>query len=368
MESRPETLRGELEAAGRNVTLVGIDEIQKAPALLEEIQFLYDREPERWQFFLTGSSARRLRGSSSNLLPGRCHVYHLLPLIRMEESGSRGAPGKTPPAVPAERKPSRNGDRRGTRAVRGEETFPDRDLSSRLLFGNLPGVVCETTHTAAATLDAYVENYLEEEIRREGLVRNLGAFHVFLRLAACESGQMVNLARLSQESGVPASTLKLYYQVLVDTFVGYWLNSYGGSGRKRLLATPRFYFFDLGVRNAAARFAIGGDLPPDIGGRLLEHWAGLELLHRAAYAGRGHEVTFWRTVSGAEVDFIWTTPTEDVPIEVKWTENPGVGDARHMEIFLDLHTRRARRAFLVCRVERPRRISERVTAIPWQAL
>jgi predicted AAA+ superfamily ATPase len=126
-----------------------------------------------------------------------------------------------------------------------------------------------------------VEHYLEEEIRREALVRDMGPFGVFLRLAASESGRQLNVARLSQESGVPASTLKNYYQVLVDTFVGYWMTAYAGRTRNRVLTTPRFYAFDVGVRQAAAETPLHPRLPDELGGTLLEHWVAHELIARA---------------------------------------------------------------------------------------
>ena len=186
--------------------------------------------------------------------------------------------------------------------------------------------------------------------------------------AELESVSQVNLARLSQESGVPGSTLRTYYQVLVDTFVGHWIPAYSRRGRRRLLTTPRFCFFDLGVRNAAAELPLDMKLVAALGGPLLEHWVAQELLVRAAYRGRGHRVSFWRTVSGVEVDFIWESPAEDIPIEVKWTERPRPTDARHLEAFLELHPDRARRGLLVCRTPRTAQISDRVRAIPWNAL
>jgi len=186
-EMDPASLGKELRALEGDKTRVVIDEIQKVPALLDEIQFLYDTDPNRWQFFLTGSSARRLRTHSANLLPGRCHVYHLYPVTRLEEAGFDGLLEKSEVSP---------------------DGFPDRNLENRLTFGNLPGVLGESPERAAATLEAYVENYLEEEIRREAQVRDMGAFGIFLRLAAGESGKQTNLVRLSQESGVPAATLR----------------------------------------------------------------------------------------------------------------------------------------------------------------
>ncbi len=350
LEAEPERFSGLVRALPKHVKRVIVDEVQRVPALLDEVQALYDANKGRFEFFLTGSSARRLRRGSANLLPGRAHLYSIFPLVRWEE-GVEGLIG--PRAGPKGRLPA---------------PFPERSLERRLLFGSLPGVVGEGETTAARTLEAYVDLYLEEEIRREALVRDLGSFSTFLRLVAIESGRIVNLSKLSQESGIALPTLRNYFDVLLDTFVGHRLQPYSKSGRRRLLSTPRFYLFDLGVRNAATGQPFDAGVLSSSGGELLEHWVALELLHRARYLGRGHELSFWRTTSGAEVDFVWECPKEDIPIEVKWTKNPRVEDARHLELFLDSYAKRARRGFVVCRCERPEQLSERVTALPWQSL
>jgi uncharacterized protein len=353
-EADPAAFRREIEALPRSVRNVVVDEIQKVPALLDEVQALYDSAPKRMQYYLTGSSARRLRMGSANLLPGRAHVWHLSPVCGWETDAREHQlplPGKAP-------------------RVRGSPPppFPMQGLERILRFGALPGVWSESARSAEATLSAYVALYLEEEIRREAVVRDIGPFIVFLRLAATESGGQINLAKLSQESGIPASTLKTYYQVLVDTFVGQWIPPYSRNARRRLLTTPRFVLFDIGVRNAAA------DAPTDAravraeGGRLLEHWIAQDLLARASYLGRGHRVSFWRLASGAEVDFVWEAPHEDIPIEVKWTERPRPEDARHLERFLDEHRGRARRGLVVCRCPEPQQLTRRVKAIPWEHL
>ena len=351
-EADPAAFSREVRALPRAVRAVVVDEIQKVPALLDEIQGLYDATPRRWQLYLTGSSARQLQARSANLLPGRSHAYRLYPVCAWELAG--GGPGAEiggPPTAPLAAPP-----------------FPAQRLARVLQFGSLPGIRAEPAATAHATLATYVDHYLEEEIRREALVRDMGAFVAFLRLAATESGQQVNLARLSQESGVPASTLKNYYQVLVDTFVGFWLLPHTRRTRKRLLTTPRFCFFDLGVRNAAAELPITPRLAEVHAGPLLEQWVAQELIARAGYLRRGHRVGFWRTASGAEVDFVWESPREDVPIEVKWTERPRPQDARHLERFLDQFRERARRGLLVCRCARPEQLTDRVRAIPWERL
>jgi predicted AAA+ superfamily ATPase len=351
-EAHPRVFGREVEGLARGIRNVVVDEIQKVPALLDEIQRLHDQAPSRWQFFLTGSSARRLRQRSANLLPGRSHVWHLYPVCRWEVAHDLAPEiGRAP-----------------TRGATTKPPFPARDLGWLLRFGALPGTWSERPGTAEATLSAYVGLYLEEEIRREAVVRDLGPFIVFLRLAAGDSGRQVNLAKLSQESGVAASTLKTYYQVLADTFVGHWMAAYSRSARRRLLTTPRFYLFDVGVRNAAAEVPMDTRLLNTEGGRLLEHWVAQELLARAGYLGRGYRVSFWRLASGAEVDFVWEAPREDVPIEVKWTARPRPEDARHIERFLDEHRTRARRGVVVCRCPEPQQLTRRVQAIPWSRL
>jgi hypothetical protein len=156
--------------------------------------------------------------------------------------------------------------------------------------------------------------------------------------------------------------------VLVDTFVGYWVPAYARRARKRLLTTPRFYFFDLGVRNTAADLPLDAKLGEAQGGSLREQWVAHELIARAGYLGRGHRVSFWRTTSGVEVDYVWESPREDIPVEVKWTSRPRPADARHVEIFLDQHPERTRRGVIVCRCSRPEQLTARVRATPWDWL
>lgn len=364
LEADPGAFGRELRALPARVRHVVVDEVQKVPALLDEVQSFHDRAPDRLQIYLTGSSARRLRAHSANLLPGRSHVFHLSPVLQWE-AGATAAPG-----WPF----SRAGERRRAGALdSGEPTeeappFPPRDLPHRLVFGGLPGIWQEADEAATRTLAAYVENYLEEEIRREALARDVGAFSVFLRLVALESGRALNLAALSQESGVPASSLKNYCDILVDTFTAHAVPPYGRGGRKAVLTTPHLLLFDLGVRNAAAGLPLDERLVASEPGGLFEQWVVLELLGRAALRGRTHRVSFWRTRTGAEVDAVYESLEEDVPVEVKWTPHPHPKDARHLETFLDTYPERARRGVLVCRAERPQQLTERVVALPWDQL
>jgi uncharacterized protein len=350
LERDPHVLTQILEADKKSPALVFVDEIQKVPELLDEVQYLYDTYPGRFRFLLTGSSARKLKTSSSNLLPGRAHLFQLSPLLLAERQGVRECS-----VFPVEAEPFGEG-------------FPASELEDILLFGNLPGVTLEGKETRIRTLESYVDLYLEEEIRREALVRNVGAFQQFLELAATESGSVINLTNISRESGVPVATLRTYYQVLEDTFVGYRIPAYGSVGRKRILTTPRFLFFDNGVRNAAARYRFSADLLKTQVGRLFENWVGQELMHRCLYSGRAYRLSFWRTVHGAEVDYVLETPDETIPIEVKATDAPSQADASHLKLFLETYPKKARRGFLVCRCRAPRRLADNIEAIPWRHL
>jgi predicted AAA+ superfamily ATPase len=349
-ERQPDELVNMLRAEPKPRTVL-IDEIQKVPSLLDDVQLLYDENPKRFEFILTGSSARKLRSSAANLLPGRSHQYHLFPLIVSERRNAK--PSVILPM------PDNKSFHPG---------FPLTDIETILIYGNLPGIILEDEATRKATLESYAEIYLEEEIRREALVRNIGPFSRFLELAALEAGQLVNLTKLSQESGIPLATLRSFYQVLEDTFIGYLLLPFTGRTRKRLLTTPIFYFFDLGVRNALARIPLTKETLRLQAGTLFQQWAVTELWHRCNYLGRNYRLYFWRSVSGAEVDIVLETPEEIIPIEVKWTVSPRQTDTRHIVSFIKTYSQRAKRGFIVCRTPHRLQLTLQIMAIPWQEL
>jgi len=349
-ERQPDELVRMLKAIRKPKTVL-IDEIQKVPDLLDDIQMIYDETPDKFEFIVTGSSARHLRGVSANLLPGRAHQYHILPVVSAEKKIDRESI-----LLPLIFEKDRN------------LGFPALPIEEILLYGNLPGVIQETRNSRRATLEAYSEIYLEEEIRKEALVRRLGPFARFLELAALESGNIMNLTGLSQQSGIAVATLRTFYQVLVDTFVGYWLMPFSARSRKRLLTTPKFYFFDTGVRNTLARIPLSKDVLRLQAGTLFEQCVVTELWHRCNYLGREYRLSFWRTVSGAEVDLILETPEDVIPIEIKWTAFPQTIDAKSIEAFLNTYPKIARRGFIVCRTPHKLQITKRVIAIPYKDL
>lgn len=204
--------------ANRNSRTVLVDEAQTVPALFDAVQHLYDADKRRWRFVLCGSSARKLRTTGANLLPGRSFLHRLYPLTLAEHP-----PVTLPPrhAVSPLSFPWPTG-----RAP--EPCFPAWELEARLAYGALPGIVASEAGDRPELLKAFSVVHLEEEIRREALVRDWGAFVRFLQLAARESGQILNYAAISQETGVSQPTVKSYYQLLEDMFIGFRIPSHWG--------------------------------------------------------------------------------------------------------------------------------------------
>ena len=277
-----------------------IDEVQKVPALLDVGQDLIDRR--RARFVFTGSSARKLRRRGDvNLLPGRVVVLRLDPLTL-------------------------------------EEHTP-RVLDDALLDGALPAIR-STPHTAdrEADLHSYVETYLEEEVRQEALVRNVGAYGRFLELAAREAGRVVNFSRISRDVGVSSVTIQAYYEILCDCLVAERVEPLTRSAsRKKLTRASRYLIFDTGVGRVAARE--GRRLPLSRMGELFEQFVGLELLRYCRLHAPAARLRFWRDPDGPEVDWVLEHPGGLLPIEVKLGDRPVERDTRHLEVFLEEYRR-----------------------------
>ena len=165
-------------------------------------------------------------------------------------------------------------------------------------------------------LDAYVANYIREEIQQEALVRNLDSFARFLEVAALVNGQVVNVAGLARDAGVARPTVQGYFATLVDTLLGTWVPAWRKRVKVKEVAGPKFYLFDPGVARALA-----GRLREPLDGAergfLLETWILHELRSAAAFLGTGGQISYWRTPSGSEVDFIWSRGARAIGIEVK---------------------------------------------------
>lgn len=332
-EADPDRLIREVQALSKakgSLPLVIIDEVQKVPALMDAVQYLIDNRTA--QFILTGSSARKLRRNQNiNLLPGRVIPLRLDPLA-LEE---------LPPPLP-----------------------PVEDL---LLYGSLPAIRLETNNDIREEeLEAYVDLYLEGEVRAEALVRDIGSFEKFLRLAAIESGNIVNCDKISQDIGVARTTIAAYYQILEDCLVTERIEPYTTSqSRKKLTKSPKYLFFDLGLRRLAAEEP--PVLPEKYLGTLFEQFIGLELIRWSHLQTPKTSVHFWRDPSGPEVDWLLSRNESLLPIEVKWTDNPSMQDAKHLALFLREYPS-AKKAYVVCRVPHPQVLSEGIEAISWKDL
>lgn len=305
--------------AGRQPII--IDEIQKLPALLDEVHSLISRHGLK--FILTGSSPRKLLRGGGNLLGGRAVRHELLPLTSAE--------------------------------------IPNFSLDHALNRGLLPPHYL--SNQAGARLQAYVGDYLREEVLAEALTRNLPAFQRFLEAAALSNGQIVNSVSIAREVGVAANTVRGYFEVLVDTLVATWVPAWTKRTKRRVIQAPRFYFFDVGLVNELAHRGPLTSGSTDFG-VAFEHFIFMELRAHAAYAGRGRglPVSYWRTASGIEVDFI--LGNAEVAIEVKSTERPTSDQLRGLRAWREEHP--SSRCILVCRCPRSRKTDDGIDILPWQ--
>lgn len=292
----PGLFRKEIEALPSRSWIV-VDEVQKLPALLNDVHDALTSSPRRWRFALTGSSARRLRRGDVNLLAGRVISREMYPLTVAE--------------------------------LRSEP--PVDDL---LRFGGLPLVRGELSTSARIDLlEAYVGTYLIQEIRAEALVRSLESFTRFLEVAALANAQVANVASLARDAAVARPTIQGYFEVLTDTLVGSWLPAWRPRAKVKEAAHPKFYLFDCGVVRALSR-RLREPLEGTERGALLETLIFQELRAQIAYSNCGGSLSYFRTPSGTEVDFVWTRGRFAVGIEVKasarWRQE-------YTRALLDLH-------------------------------
>jgi predicted AAA+ superfamily ATPase len=270
---------------------VVIDEVQRAPALLDEVHRLI--ESRRLRFALTGSSARKLRRGGVNLLAGRALTRFMHPLM-------------------------------------ASELGQDFDLKRAVRFGCLPFVW--TTDTPADYLGAYTTTYLREEVLQEGLTRNLAAFSRFLEAASFSQAQVLNIASVSRESAIAPKLAEAYFSILDDLLIAVRIPPFTKRAKRRLTMHPKFFFFDAGVFRAV-RPKGPLDSPEEADGPALET---LVLAHLRAwndYGAHGCALSYWRTPQGDEVDFIVYGEGIFTAIEVKRTARIREEDLRGLMRF-----------------------------------
>ena len=348
LERDPQLLIRQARAVSGNLSIF-VDEAQKVPDLLDAAQVLIDEG--KASVFMTGSSARKLRRKGVNLLPGRIRLSTLDPLM-WGELGLLVNASESPISALAMQ----------------NINPPAQSLEDCLVYGNLPGLLPLARADAVAVLQAYARLYIEEEIRAEALSRAIGPFARFLELAALESGTSPNFTKLSKESGVSSPTIRQYYSVLEDTLIVERVDPYVKNARKRVLSSSRYYFFDTGVRNALARLPLTPELLQVEKGRLFEHAVILELFRRIRLLKTNHNLYYWRTSSGAEVDCVLETHNELIPIEIKSAAQVSQRDLTGLRSFLADYGQKVKRAFVVTMGRQPEKMDDKITAIPWQFL
>jgi len=281
----PENLYAMVKALPKETIYVVIDEIQKVPKLLDEVHRLIEETDK--MFILTGSSARRLKRGGANLLAGRAFVYHLYSLSCFEL----------------------------------KEQF---DLEKSLLWGTLPKIFSlEDNDVKEEFLRSYSDTYLKEEIWDEQVVRKLSPFRRFLEVAAQCNGKIINYANIARDVGVDDKTIKEYFSVLEDTMIGFFLEPYHNSFRKRFIEKPKFYFFDTGiVRSLSRRLSI--PLVPKTAayGEAFEHFVLLEFIRLGSYFQPEYRFSFILTAGGVEVDLVVERPGKPLLcVEIKSSDS-----------------------------------------------
>ena len=257
---RPQLLREELLSFDEN-TLVVIDEIQKIPALLDEVHWLIVNNGIR--FILCGSSARKLKRVGTNLLGGRALSVSLFPLVSAE--------------------------------------IPDFDLFHAINNGMIPRHYM--SKNPQKRLEAYIGVYLKEEIQEEAVVRQLSSFNRFLDVAAQCDGEMINYTNIAQDCGVSAVTIKEYFNILEQTLIGYMIPAFTLTKKRRAITTRKFDYFDIGVVNHLLNRS---NLQPgsiDFG-HAFEHFMIQEIIAYLSYYEKKEKLSYWRTAGGYEVDAI----------------------------------------------------------------
>ncbi len=285
-----------------------IDEVQRVPALLNEVHRLI--EENGFSFILTGSSARTLRKKGVNLLAGRALTYRFHPLT-VRELGK------------------------------------DFHLESSLQYGHLPYVF--KAGDKRAYLSSYIETYLREEVLQEGLVRSIASFSKFLEVASFSQAGLVNISEIAREAGVDRKTVENYFQIAGDLLIGDRIPAFTKRAKRRLIAGDKFFFFDVGVYRALR--PLGPlDLPEEIAGAALETLLFQEITALNDYLGLGLTLYYWRTSNGVEVDFVVYGKTTFIAIEVKRTRHIKSGQLNGLRLFLNDYPQA--KGFMVCGVER----------------
>jgi uncharacterized protein len=281
----PSNLINYIDTLGKDIEWIIIDEVQKIPKLLDVVH-KYLSEGKK-KFILTGSSARKLKRGSANMLAGRAFVNNLYPLT-------------------------------------SRELGMDFNLTDVLKWGSLPGIYSFKEESDKKDyLRSYVHTYITQEITEEQVVRKLDPFRKFLNVSAQMNGKVINFSKIAREVGtIPFNTIS-YFQILEDTLLGFLLEPYHTSVRKSIVGSPKFYFFDTGVVRALNNTLTLDVLPQTYNfGELFESFIINEIFRLQSYYKKDYRLNYLRTKSGVEVDLVVTRPgKKTLLLEIKSTTN-----------------------------------------------
>src|SRR3989338_3211868 len=320
---KPSILREELLFAQdqKKAHFVVIDEIQKVPALLDEVHWLI--ENTGFVFGLCGSSARKVRKGHANLLGGRAIRHELFGFVS-EEIGSHF------------------------------------DLVRMINHGYLPRHYLSLSHERLVR--SYVNDYLKEEIAAEALVRNLPAFSNFLSAAALSDAELINYSTIARECGISSPAVKEYFQILMDTMLAGFVDAYRKRPKRRVIQASKFYFSDLGTVNLLAK---RGRLEPgsELFGKAFENWVFHELSAYRAYSDLYYDLSYWRLASGIEVDFI--VGDMELALEAKSSMKITTDHLRGLREVVKDHPK-LRRKIVVSLEDRARKTEDGIEILPYQ--
>jgi predicted AAA+ superfamily ATPase len=305
---------------------VVIDEVQKIPALLDVVH--HEIESRGVLFALTGSSARKLRRGSANLLAGRAFVFSLHPLTAFEMAS----------------------------------TF---SLDHALQWGTLPRIFGLSRDSSRELfLDAYVHTYLREEITAEQLVRNIQPFRRFLEIASQASGTIINFSAIGRDIQVDVKTVQNYFSILEDTLLGAFLPAFSRSVRKQQLQAPKFYLFDCGVKRAIDETLRFTPLSSQERGPLFEQFIINEIRRLNDYFRAKFSLSYLATAGGLEIDLVLSRPREEhIFIEVKSSDTITKAHLAHLRSLQGDFPQC--RYICLCRESHPRSV-DGIEVMPWR--
>ena len=320
VQADPSILRQEVELKNLHDCIIVIDEIQKCPELLDEVHYLI--EDRNIRFLMTGSSARKLKNTGVNLLGGRATERHFHPFVYPEICDN-----------------------------------PNYNLPYIFEHGLIPLMFLSEDHEEH--LAAYIDTYLTEEIAAEGAARNIPAFARFLTVAALTNSEMLNYTNISSDCQVPVQTVKQWYQVLEDTLLGYQVEPFTQTTKRKAIATPKFYFFDIAIARSFRNIPAPAEGTAEFG-EYFEQLVCMELKAWISYKSPKSRLTYWRSTSNMEVDFC---VDREIAIEVK---SASLISDKHLKGLKALREENIfKRYIVVCQEEHPRLV-DGIEILPWK--